>query len=351
MTALKGRQIEAFMKRRDPSVCAVLVYGPDAGLVRERAESLARAVVPDLQDPFNAVALSEADLKAEPARLADEAAALSFAGGERVVRLRAGAEASAKAAKILLDGLEAGHLRPNALVIVEAGDLPPASALRKMFEKAKRAAALPCYVDGPADVRALAVDAAQAEDLRFDDDALDLAVSLLGDDRGASRAELDKLVLYKGPRAIRSGPGTITLEDVRAVLADGVGDALDEAAAAAADGQAAALSRALYKSAAAGANPITLLRALGRTFSRLRAAQTLIAEGLSPDMAMKRLRPPVFFMEQRAFAARLRRWPGAKLDAALDLLLEAELAAKTTGAPQREIAERAAFRLAAMAGR
>ena len=229
--------------------------------------------------------------------------------------------------------------------------MPPRSGLRKAFEKAKTAAALPCYQDGPADVRAMAQAAAREEDLRFDDDALDLAVSLLGDDHGVSRSEINKLILYKGLKSLRSGPGTITVEDVRASLVAGLGDALDDTASAAADGAQARLADALHKAAAAGANPISLLRAFQRTFTRLKTARDHMDAGDSTATAMKKLRPPVFFAEQRAFENRLYKWQSKKLDTALRMLIDTELAAKTTGAPQRELVERAAMRLAMMASR
>lgn len=351
MVALKGRAVQGFLQNRDAAISAVLVYGPDSGLVRERADALARGLVTDFRDPFNYIELADADLKSDPARLADEAAALSFAGGERVVRLRTAGEASAAAAKTLIEALDDDGLNSNALVIFEAGELPPRSSLRKMFERAKHAAALPCYADRPDDVRALALEAARADDLGFDDDALDLLVSLLGEDRGVSRAEVEKLILFKGPAATREGPGLITLEDVRTSLADSVGAALDDSAAACADGAPDRLARAMHQSAAAGAAPVTLLRALQRHFARLQAAQMLVAGGETMSGAMKKLRPPVFFAEQRAFETRLRKWPLARLERAQRLLVDAELDAKTTSAPQREIVERAALRLAVMASR
>lgn len=352
MTTLKGKAIADFVARGAKGIFAVLIYGPDEGLVHERADVLARKIVADFKDPFNYIELSDAELKNDPARLADEAAALSFAGGERVVRLRTAGDVKATAAATnLISALDAGRLKANALVIIEAGDLAKTSGLRKAFEAAKLAVALPCYSDAPGDIRALALEAARAEDLAFEDDALDLLVSLLGEDRGVSRSEVEKLLLMKGLKSQRSGRGTITLEDVRISMVDGVGDSLDEAAGAAADGSPPLLARALWKSSAAGASPISLLRALSRSFSRLREAQRHIASGESAAGAMKRLRPPVFFGEERAFAARLNKWPLARLDKALDVLVEAELDAKTTGAPQREIAERAALKLSMMAGR
>lgn len=352
MTALKGGAITAFVKKRDPKIAAVLIYGPDNGLVHERANFLAKSVIDDFKDPFNYIELTDSDLKAEPARLTDEAAALSFAGGERVVRLRTTGEAATKSAQALIDGLESGHLKSNALIIIEAGELTPRSGLRKAFEKASSVVALPCYADGPGEIRELAVSCAGAEDLRFDKDALDFLTSLLGEDRGISRSEIDKLILYKGLKNQRSGrPGTISLADVTTSLVDGVSDMMNEAANAVADGQTQHLAKALHRSKAAGASAIGLLRALQRSFTRLHAAQTHIAKGDAPAAAMKKLKPPVFFMEQRAFENRLRTWSMQRLDIALDLLVDAELNAKTTGAPQSEIVERTALRLSRLARR
>ncbi len=351
MTALKGKAIDAFLATRDKRVSAVLVYGPDLGLVRERADKIASQVAPDFKDPFNYIELADADLKGEPSRLADEAAALSMMGGERVVRIRTSGEGAGEAARLVVAGLEGGYLKANGVVIIEAGDLAKTSGLRKLFEGSKACVALPCYADGAADVRALAVEAARAEDLKFEDSALSLLVSFLGEDRGLSRAEIDKLILYKGPKAVRSGPATISLEDVKASLVDTISDAAAEAASAAADGAPARLALALHRLSGAGSSPIGTLRLAQREMGRLRAAQSLIAQGASAEAAMGRLRPPVFFMEKRSFEARLKRWPLAKIDAALDTLLDAELGAKTTGMPDQEIAERALFRIAVMAGR
>ena len=351
MVALKGRAIKGFLAKRETEIGAVLIYGPDLGLVRDRADMLARTIVDDFKDPFNYIELTDANLKEEPGRLADEAAALSFAGGERVIRIRTSGEGAAKAAGNLVDGLDGGYLKANGFVIVEAGALTPRSGLRKLFEKAKNAAALPCYADAPADVRQLAQDMAREEDLRIDDDALDLLTTILGDDRGVSRAEIEKLILYKGPKSLREGRGTIALEDIRANLADGLGDAMDDATSACADGAPKRLARALYKAGAAGASPIGLLRALQRQFARLETAAQHMESGDSAASAMKKLRPPVFFAEQRAFESRLYKWRGAKIEKALRMLVDAELEAKKTGAPQQEIVERTALRLSVMAGR
>jgi len=80
---LPASRVAAFLHQPDPAIRAVLLYGPDAGLIRERADTLARGVCPDLHDPFRVADLSAAALAADPARLADEAAQMSLmaAGG------------------------------------------------------------------------------------------------------------------------------------------------------------------------------------------------------------------------------------------------------------------------------
>lgn len=348
MTAIKARDADAFLKRPPAETVLVLIYGPDQGLVRERANALAASIAPP-DDPFNTVSLDEGEVKAEPARLADEAAALSFSGGQRVVRLRAGGEGGALAPTVetFISDVASGAMKSNALVIIEAGSLSKSSKLRKAAEGAKVAAAIPCYEDAPTDVRALAHSVLKEAGLAIDDDAAVYLVNALGEDRGITRSEIDKLVLYLGP-----GSGaTASLADVRAVL--GGEAALDafEIAAAVFDGDAASVSKALSTARSSGASSIGLLRALQRAAGRLYRVQAAVADGRPPAEAMKSLRPPLFGPERDAFAGRRQRWPIEKLDIAERALAQAELDAKTTGSPQTEIVERVALRLARLAGR
>ena len=47
MVALRGREIDAFLARPDAGRPIILLYGPDAGLVRERADALIASAVDD----------------------------------------------------------------------------------------------------------------------------------------------------------------------------------------------------------------------------------------------------------------------------------------------------------------
>ena len=93
---VKSHEADRYVASPPKGLTLALVYGPDAGLVQERAEKLLKSVVPDLTDPFNVSDLNESTLLADPARLADEAAAISMMGGRRVVRVRGAGNALAE---------------------------------------------------------------------------------------------------------------------------------------------------------------------------------------------------------------------------------------------------------------
>src|SRR5471032_649022 len=140
---IEPRQAEAFLRKPDPKIRAVVVYGNDDGLVAERGAQLARTVCEDLKDPFRVVDIAGEALKGDPARLADEFGAMSLMGGRRVIRVRPAGEESATALENLV-AATAG----DALIVLEASNLTPRSALRALAETESTLAAMPCYMDG-----------------------------------------------------------------------------------------------------------------------------------------------------------------------------------------------------------
>ena len=335
---VQPRDADRFAAAPPKTLRVVLVFGPDAGLVRERAEKLMKSVVPDLRDAFNVADLSEAVLEADPARLADEAAAISMMGGRRVVRVRdAGND---------LTELFEGFLKDppgDALVVVEAGDLSKGASLRKLFEEDDVAAAIACYADTARNLEEVVRESLRAEGLAIAPDALADAASRLGSDRGVSRRELEKLALYC------QGQKSVSLDDVRAVTGDEVGARAEEASDAAGSGDFARLDLALERLWTAEMSAIAVIRGAMGHFQRLGLVRENMARGENLDSAMKRLRPPVHFLRQDSFKAQAQRWSGEKIYDALDMLLEAEVLTKTTGVPNEAVCGRTLMNIAAMA--
>lgn len=333
---LAARQAERFVQEPDPSVRAVLLYGPDAGLRRERSAALLAKIVADPADPFAVSELTAAQLSDDPARLSDEAAALVFGGGRRFVRVR---DAGDKVTAVVKDFL--ADSPGEAFVVIEADDLPARSSLRKLFESDKHAAALACYHDDSRSldgvVRGFFADAG----VGISREAVGFLATQLGGDRQMTRRELEKVLLFKG-----TGSGEITLEDAETCVGDSALLSLDDVALATGAGNLAGLERALSRSFNEGNSPISLLRAVARHFQRVHAVS---GAGGSVEEAMKRLRPPVFWKTAAAFKAQAEAWRPEHVVRAMDKLLEAEAACKRTGAPAETLAARALLEIAANA--
>ena len=340
---LPAGRVEGFLRRPDPEIRAVLFYGPDTGLARERADNLARSICPDLRDPFRVADLAASVLAGDPARLADEAAQIGLMGGRRVVRVREAGDALAPLFVRFLADAGGG----DTLVIAEAGELSARSALRRAFDDAPRAAAIGCYPDSARDLAQVVRDAFAAHRIGASRDALDFLVEHLGEDRLLTRAELEKLTLYAGDG------GHIELDDARAVIADSAALSLDDALFAAAEGDAASLDRALARVFQEGESPVTIIRALLRHLQRLHLLAARIADGGSVEDAIRAARPPIFFKAQDSYRRQLQRWSMGRLARALERVAEAEFRMKLTGLPAETICREAMFALAseARAGR
>src|ERR1700751_3482390 len=268
LVALRGRDIDAFLARPDGSRPIILLYGPDAGLVRERADALIKSAVDDPNDPFSCVKLDGDELSAEPWRLVDEARTVPRLGGRRAIRVRAGSRSFAGG----VDTLAEMPLR-DCRVVIEAGDLRAESPLRKACERAKTAVAIGCYPDGERDLAKLIDDELRAANLKIAPDARAALMSLLGGDRQASRNELKKLTLFA------HGEGEVTLDHVMAVVADASEMKLDGIVDGAFGGKPDQVETEFGKAMVAGTYPGVIISAAQRHAAWLHKSALTVASG------------------------------------------------------------------------
>lgn len=349
---LNARDAERFCASPDPACPAILIYGPDEGVVRERAQKILETILGSPPDRDRLTELTAADLKADPARLHDELTALSMFPGARVVRVRESAEPVPRIVAGVLGEMAKGKLVPEALLLVEAGELPPRSPLRKAFESDKRAAAIACYADTGGGLQRLLRDGLAEYGLTVRPDALDLLCALLGEDRGVTRQELLKLALYKGAVGGEPEDASVTAADVEACLI-----APGEAAASAVidavgSGDAATADALLTRAFAAGTASVGLIRQTLMHFQKLHALAGRLGPGEDPVAAFNRMPGPrLHFSREAALRRQMRLWSTASLERALLALADAERQCKTTGLPERAICHRTLLSLANHAAR
>lgn len=337
---INPRDADRFAARPDPKVCAVLVYGPDSGLIRERMNALTRSVVDDPTDPFRVADLSDGDLRQDPALLADEAAAISMLGGRRVIRIRSVGDSLSK----LFDA----HLsdpKGDALLVIEGGELTARSSLRKLFEERPNAAAISCYPDTAGDLAATIKKNLSDNGLNAEPAALHYLTAHLGSDRGVTMNELEKLALYMG--AGKSGEKIqVTLDDVRACVGDNSESGLDAVVDAATGGELAALDLALARARSGDVSPVAMLNALTRHLIQLHLAMVSIENGQTPESIVAAMRPMVHFSRKPKLQRQLTLWTRRRIDRALAIIAETDSQLKTTGLPDRAIFGQTVMRIA-----
>jgi len=340
MTAIKAADVDRFIAKPDPNQPIVLVFGPDVGLVRERVDALVRASVDDPNDPFALARIEGEELSANPSRLVEEAHTIPLFGGRRAVLVKAGQRNIAAA-------LEPVIASPSneCRVIIEAGDLRKSAPLRALCEKAKVAAALPCYMDGDRDLARLIDEELRAANLAIAPDARAALLALLGGDRLASRNEIRKLALYAKDQK------TIELSDVMAVVADASALALDGVIDAAFAGRTAEVDTEFGKARAGGSSPAAIVSAAIRQVANLHKMKLAIEGGDSIDFAMKRGAPPVHFTREKPVGEALRAWSPARLLRAMNHLAGASLDMRRNAALAEAIAQRTLLSLAVSARR
>jgi DNA polymerase-3 subunit delta len=323
---IADRSVDGFLKRPDAKIRAVLFHGSDLGLIRERATEIARTVLPDLADPFRVVELPAKTVREDPARLADEAAAIAFTGGRKVVWLKDAGDGVTEAVESLL--AQSGW---DALVIVEGPELASRSKLVELFADDDRAASVACYPDREAAIERVVEETLASHGLEIAPDALAFLSEHLGGDRGMTRAEAEKLALYC------AGQKTVTRDDAMAAIGDSAAVGFEDAIAGAFEGDSARLSRALGRLRGEGIAPVAILIAAQRHAQRLQLVAAAVAGGIPATSAIRSLRPPVFFDAAASFERQTKRWSPAQVGRAISLLTEADLRCRSTGSPAQAI--------------
>lgn len=294
MSALKAHEVARYCAHPDLTAGIFLVYGPDAGLVRETGRRLVRYYAGDDAGSMGLVTLEGSELDADPGRLAVEAGTGSLFGERRVVRVRGAGKGLVMTLTELKD--DPG----NAVIVLEAGNLVPRDALRALVEAAPLGRALPCYPDSDETLIALIGAHFAKAGIRTDPDVAPTLRDLLGNDRQITLVELDKLTLFA------DNTKRLTRADVVGLCADNAALALDQIADAAGTGHAEKLDEALSRALSAAINPQQILAAGLNHFSTLRRWRSEIDAGRTARQVLDGARPRPHFSRRSTIEQQLR---------------------------------------------
>ncbi len=317
--------IDAYKAKTSPAL--ILLYGPDAGGVMEATRQIKDIYLGKSPDPLQYVQLADSAVSAQPGMVLDEAAAIPMFGDSKLVHVTGGGGKVNEAAKLFL-----AHPPEHSLVIIEAGNLLPSAALRKLAEGHEQAMALPFYMLEARDIAPMARQYLQSEHYNIEAAALDGLVARLTTDRGVMQRDLEKLVMYKGLRKASDEKGLISLEDIDAILGNAAQANLSQLVDSVASGQVKNADHVLDLLVSSGTPAEAALPAVRMHFQTLHLVLGLMENGTSQNAAMSSFRPPLHFKRKPIVENQLRLWTRRKVARALSLVQEAELACR--GAPR-----------------
>lgn len=318
---VQPRNITQFLSEPPSNIKAILIYGPDIGMVADHTKSLIANLI-NPEDPFNYLDLPFEKLKEDFVRLADEMATLSFTGERRVIRV---ASVPTSIPAVLKDILISAA--GENIVVLTAGDLPPRSTFRQLFEKQEHLAAVACYKEDTVALARTITEILNDKGVSCEPGVLQYLQHCLVGDRLLVRSELEKLTIYIKDKK------QVTLADAQACIGAPLETTLDELCSAVASTNMIQAEKSINYAFNEGVNAITILKALERYFLRLQLAKAYIRQGKNEKEALAKLAPPVFFKHIPIFQKHMRAWSEKHIIRALKTLEQAEQQAKVTANP------------------
>lgn len=336
---LTGAEAQRYIARPDPGRAGLLLFGADPMRVAlKRQQAVIALIGPEGAAEMRLERIAGAELRRNGAALQDAMRASGFFPGQRVVLVDDATDTTAPVCADALKDWRAG----DAVLVVTAGALAAKSALRKAFETQPNAVAIGIYDDPPGRDE-IAADLARAGLGSVAPAAMEDLIALSRAlDPGDFRQTVEKLGLYCLGQTTPVGP-----EDVAACAPATIRTDADDLIDSVADARLGDLAGLLSRIASQGVTPVSVCIAALRHFRALHAAASDPGGAVA---GVSRLRPPVFGPRRDRMARQAGTWGRARLEEALGLLIETDLALRSSArAPQQALMERSLIRLCMLA--
>lgn len=300
----------AALDRPDPKLRFYLFTGADNASSRLFAQRLLGALGAEK------VPVSGAQLKSDPAWLADEAASLSMFGGARLLWIEPAGEEIVPAVEALL----AAPAVEAPAVAIANGSLRKDSALGRLADRDANALHIVSDVQSPREQVGAILELGRAEGLILTPQLAERIAAEAGGDLMLARLELQKFALYAGASA--EHPSPLDEEVVDALGIDQSEAEFGRAGDLALAGDLGGLAVELSLLDAAAMDAIPVVRALQRRLLMLAPLRARIEQGQRPDQVMSAV------WRDKAIVGRiLPRWTAPRLSEAFQRVqkLEREL--------------------------
>lgn len=335
---LNSAEAKRFLRNPDRECGAVLIYGPEPARVEHFCREVVDRIVGDNgREEMRAGRIAPDAVGGNSGVLAAALKGQSFFPGPRTVQIDQANDSVAGAVSEALGG----RGPEDAFLVVTAGNLRPASRLRKLFEGHGSARCAPVYADAaaPEEIRQLV---SRSGITKIDGEAFDGLSGLALDVSPLELGQIiEKVALYKS-----GDDSPVNAEDVQA-CAPMTGDVLvDRLLEHVADRRPALVSPAFRHVAGRGQSPVSICNLATAMFRRI---HQVASDPGGFDAGVSRLRPPVFGPRRRRMIEHARRWGVRGAEAAFSEFLTTDRVLRSGRKyPARAFVEHALVRVARM---
>lgn len=297
---VKSHEFDGLLKRKHVPYHLFVIYGPDRGLVSERAQEIARVSGVALDDPFSVIKIDASDLSSQPGRILDEMQSMGLFGGDRLVWVKGAANE-----KGLIEALSTLSVETPAgsTLIVEAGELKKGTGTRKIADASRAIASIACYADDQRALNALIDAELSPFGLKITPDARRMLLDSLGGDRIASRNEIRKLALYC------LNKGGIEEQDVEDIIGDASAISTDDAVDAVLSGDRQGFLHAAEKIAHSKTPLFLVLQGCLRQFQMMDVMRAeMDAQGMSASQVIQTLGRGLHYKRKPVIERALKAW-------------------------------------------
>lgn len=337
MAVIRSAEIDRFIAKAGHGQRIILLFGPDEGAVRLRGRDFANVFLGADADPMSRIEFEAESLNGDPARLADEAYAVSMFGDRRAILVRQAGKLSKSIWQALFD-----NPAPESAIILMADELAKTSPIRAAAESNPQVAAIACYLPSVGEISSTIEERCNAAGLPISPAAKTAFSELLGADQALSEAEIDKLILYC------QGRPRIDLEDIEAVVSDSSAGTGSEPLDLAFEGQLSAIEMAAMRSFRDGLAPAGLISMGLNHVHMLRRLVGARQDGQF-DWAVKQER--LHFKREARIRRQAENWSITGLVRALDTLSQAQNQGRITASLEEIVAIRALWAVSLAARR
>ena len=322
----KQAQIDSFIKKNDPSIKTIILYGSNMGMISDYCKKITLSVTPDLYDPFTTSHLIWDDICNDTGKLSSELNSRSLMGDRKVIILK---DADNELTKTLKEIMQHSPF-DNLLIVCCKSSVKKGSSLLNL-SSSDDVASFACYDDKDKDLTASVRNALIERGVTYTNDAFSVLCSRLSNDRLSNLSEIEKLITYVGTKK------HIETNDVTAIVFDQAVSGSDDLCFHTFSGNKEASLNHLKHLLNEETEEVTIIRSLTRHVYRLLEGKALIEKGSTPLSAIKTILPKNMFNFHEIGADQLNIWSKNRLFDALDLLYKTEKDCKTTDMPTMEI--------------